>query len=204
VDAESLPIVELLFSGDPSPGTWLCAIDMDPADTLDLRVVGVVHSSWAPAPEPHSNLTQFDLEQLDVHTTEDATEQPTLGPGAEPEGAYVPDEDLYFFDASPDAWLDRDDDDDCFFDSHDDRQGVFVKSFYFYDARSDFLDLDDWMASRLGGLAQFRERIVKQWQQAYMHLAQPMFALSCMLWEAMDVSKEHRGSVHGSRHQRRS
>ena len=66
-----------------------------------------------------------------------------------------------------DAWFDRDDDDDCFFDSHDDRQGVFVKGFYFYDARSDFLDLDDWMAPRLGYLARLKESIVKQWQQAY-------------------------------------
>ena len=45
---------------------------------------------------------------------------------------------------------------------------------------------------------------VKQWQQALIHLAQPMFALSCMLWEAMDVSTATRGSDNGSRCQRRS
>ena len=84
---------------------------MDPGDTLDLRVVGVVHSSWAPAPNPHSSVTQFTLEQLDVHTTEEATELPTSGLVAEPEGAYFPDEELYFFNASQDAWLNRDDDD---------------------------------------------------------------------------------------------
>ena len=57
-------------------------------------------------------LDELDSEHLDVHTTEEATEQPTSGLVAEPEGAYkVPDEELYFFDASRDAWLNRDDDD---------------------------------------------------------------------------------------------
>jgi hypothetical protein len=76
-----------LFSGDPSPGAWLCAVDMDPADTLDLRVVGVVHSLWAP--EPHSDSAQPNSEQLDVQTMEDAVVQPDSGLVAEPEGAYM-------------------------------------------------------------------------------------------------------------------
>jgi hypothetical protein len=62
---------------------------------------------------PALRLNELDSEHQDVHTTEDATKPPTLGRVAEPEGAYFPNEDLYFFDASPDAWLDRDDD-DCF------------------------------------------------------------------------------------------
>jgi hypothetical protein len=67
-----------------------------------------------------------------------------------------------------------------------------VRESYFYDARSDFIDLDKWMAPRLGGLVRFQLSFVKQRQQVYMYLAQPIFALSCMLWEAMDVSKATR------------
>jgi hypothetical protein len=113
---------------------------MDPEDTLDLRVVGVVHSSWAPAPEPHSDSMQLDSELLDVHTTENATEQPTSGLVAEPEGAYFPDEDLYYFDASQDAWFDRDDN-DCFFGSHDDWQGAYVRGRVSFTMRARILSI---------------------------------------------------------------
>jgi hypothetical protein len=53
-----------------------------------------------------------------VHTTEDATKPPTSGRVAEPEGAYFPDEDLYFFDAQMRGWIVTTM--IVFFDAHDD------------------------------------------------------------------------------------
>jgi hypothetical protein len=39
--------VDLLFTGDPSPGAWLCTVDMDPEDGHDQRIVGIVSQKHA-------------------------------------------------------------------------------------------------------------------------------------------------------------
>ena len=48
--AAGLTEVTLQFTGDPSPGAWLCAVDMDPEDDDDLRIIGVVSTPWTPRP----------------------------------------------------------------------------------------------------------------------------------------------------------
>jgi hypothetical protein len=60
-----------------------------------------------------------------------------------------------------------------------------VKGHVFYDAQSDPVDTDAWMPTKPGFLAGLIQGLATQWwQQAMMHLALPMFALSCILWEA--------------------
>jgi hypothetical protein len=48
LEAGSPKEVDLQFTGDPSPGAWLCTVAMDPEDNGNHRIVGIISTSWTP------------------------------------------------------------------------------------------------------------------------------------------------------------
>jgi hypothetical protein len=63
--------VTLQFIGDPSPGAWLCAVDMDPADDA-LGIMAVVTSTpWTLALKS-ANEGDTTEEPIESHTLGDS------------------------------------------------------------------------------------------------------------------------------------
>jgi hypothetical protein len=128
--AEGSTQVALQFTGDPSLGARLCAIDLDPEDDDDLWIIGVaVSAPWTL--RPHSDI----VEQQEEHSMLVPTELPTPELVEEPQDAVLDYFDCVlikeqnFFDASDDAWFlnhDADNVMDMFYDAHNDTMSFMI------------------------------------------------------------------------------
>lgn len=191
--------VTLQFTGDPSPGAWLCSIDMDHEDDDDLWIIGVISMPWTLRPhvatcEGHTDVTPVLTMEL-----------PLLEPVMEPQ--------LFYFNCILIAelfswmhpmmhgslimmmmmtWM--------FYVTHDDSQWEVLKGHVFYDALTDPFDLEQWMVLTPPLLGCMIQLIATMWHEAMMQCGIQLLALSCILWEALDDLSALTDSSTRSRH----